>query len=144
MDPDVDDEPYIHHFPDGNATVARMLVRKMIPGAASGSTDEDVLTATFEYGKLDDASSPVRLRLNSTVVRVRHDGDPGSAEEVSVDYVLNGNASRVRAKHCVLACYNAAIPYLCPELPAEQREALSIGIKMPILYTNVLLSLIHI
>ena len=143
MDPDVDDEPYIHHFPDGNATVARMLVRKMIPGAAPGSTDEDVLTTTFEYGKLDDASSPVRLRLNSTVVRVRHDGDPGSAEEVSVDYVLNGNASRVRAKHCVLACYNAAIPYLCPELPAEQREALSIGIKMPILYTNVLLKNWH-
>lgn len=134
-----EDDPYIHHFPDGNATVARMLVRRMIPDVAPGSTVEDIVMVPFDYSKLDAASSQVRLRLNSTAVRVKHDGAPGSAKEVVVEYVQAGQASRVRARHCVLACYNAIIPSLCPELPEDQREALSSGEKMPILYTNVVL-----
>lgn len=143
LDPAEEDEPYIHHFPDGNATVARMLVRRMIPDVAPGSTVEDVVMAAFDYSKLDVASSAVRLRLNSTVVRVQHVGDPKSAQQVSVEYVKDGQASRVRARHCVLACYNGIIPSLCPELPEDQREALSIGEKMPILYTNVVLNNWH-
>ena len=134
-----EDEPYIHHFPDGNATVARMLVRRMIPDVAPGSTAEDIVMAPFDYSKLDVASSQVRLRLNATAVRVKHDGAPGSAKEVVVEYVQAGQAARVRARHCVLACYNAIIPSLCPELPEGQRAALSSGEKMPILYTNVVL-----
>ena len=31
----VSEEPYIFHFPDGNATVARLLVRKMLPNAST-------------------------------------------------------------------------------------------------------------
>ncbi|MDH3441051.1 MAG: NAD(P)/FAD-dependent oxidoreductase, partial [Gammaproteobacteria bacterium] len=135
-----EDEPYIHHFPDGNATVARLLVRKMIPDAAPGSTAEDIVMAPFDYSKLDVPSSQIRLRLNSTVVRVKPDGEPNSAKEIDVAYVQGGQASRVRARRCVLACYNAIIPSLCPELPEDQREALSIGEKMPILYTNVVLN----
>ena len=139
--PDVDDdEPYIHHFPDGNASVARMLVRRMIPGVAPGSTPEDVLKAPFDYSKLDVATSAVRLRLNSTAVSVRHDGDPMSAKMVDIDYVEGDQAYRVRARNCILACYNSIIPALCPELPASQREALSKSVKTPILYTNVALT----
>jgi len=134
-----EDEPYIHHFPDGNASVARLLVRSMIPDVASGSTAEDVLLASFDYSKLDAATSPVRLRLNSTVVHVEHDGDAKSAKQVGIDYVLGGQAYRVRARHCVLACYNSIIPSLCPELPEKQREALRMGAKTPILYTTVAL-----
>lgn len=140
LDPYAEDEAYIHHFPDGNATVARMLVRKMIPAVAPGSTSEDIVMAPFDYSELDNVSSPVRLRLNSTVVRVQHDGSPRTAKHVGVDYVQGSQASRVRARHCVLACYNGIIPALCPELPESQREALSIGEKMPILYTNVVLN----
>ena len=101
------------------------MVRKMIPAVAPGSTPEDVVTAPFDYNKLDEPTSPVRLRLSSTVVRVRHDGDPRTAKQVGIDYVQSGCAHRVRAKRCVLACYNSVIPSLCPELPANQREALS-------------------
>ena len=135
-----EDEPYIHHFPDGNATVARMLVRKMIPAVAPGSTQDDVVMAKFDYSKLDEASSPVRLRLNSTAINVRHDGDPQTAKQVGIDYVRAGRAYRVRAKRCVLACYNSVIPALCPELPAGQREALAVPVKSPILYTSVALN----
>ena len=135
-----EDEPYIHHFPDGNASVARLLVRSLIPAVAPGSTMEDVITARFDYSKLDLEKSPVRLRLNSTVTHVANDGDPESAKKVGVSYVRGGQAYRVQARHCVLACYNAMIPALCPELPAPQREALAYGVKAPILYTNVALN----
>jgi len=132
-------EPYIHHFPDGNASIARLLVRRMIPGVAPGTAMDDVVTARFDYSKLDRADSPVRLRLESTVVGVEHDGDPKSAKRVLVTYVRGGSAYRVNARSCVLACDNAMIPYLCPELPAPQREALAFQVKTPMLYTTVAL-----
>ena len=48
-------EPYIYHFPDGNASLARLLVRALIPGVAPGGTMDDVVLAPFDYGKLDAA-----------------------------------------------------------------------------------------
>ena len=135
-----DDEPYIHHFPDGNAAITRMLVRRLIPDAASGSTQQDIVLADFDYGKLDADGAPVRLRLNSTAVNVRHDGRPESANPVRIDYVRHGRHGQVRARHCVLACYNAIIPFLCPDMPEQQRQALSISLKTPVLYTNVALN----
>jgi len=136
---DEEDEPYIHHFPDGNASIARLLVREMIPGVATGSTMQDIVTARFDYSKLDLPASSVRLRLNSTVTHVENDGKPKSAKQVNISYVQNGSAYRVHARHCVLACYNSMIPFMCPELPAPQREALAKQVKAPMLYTNVAL-----
>ncbi len=134
-----DEEPYIHHFPDGNASIARLLVRLMIPDVAPGNTMEDIVTARFDYSKLDRNGAPVRIRLNSTVTKVEHDGDPQSANRVHVTYVTDGQAYRVKGYGCVLACYNSIIPYLCPELPEAQREALAFQVKQPLLYTNVAL-----
>ncbi len=133
-------EPYIHHFPDGNASIARLLVRQLIPGVAPGSTMHDIVTARFDYGKLDIADSNVRLRLNSTVTHVENDGGPQKASGVNVTYVRGGQAYRIRARHAVLACYNVIIPSLCPELPEAQRKALSNQVKAPILYTTVALN----
>jgi spermidine dehydrogenase len=130
------DEPYIFHFPDGNASIARLLVRSLIPGSASGSTMEDIVTAKMDYGALDGAS-PVRVRLRSTGVRVKHRGNPESATEVDVVYVRDGRAEKVRGSHVVLGCWNAVVPYLCPEIPKEQRDALAYGPKVPLVYTNV-------
>jgi spermidine dehydrogenase len=132
-------EPSTYHFPDGNASIARLLVRRMIPAVAPGKTMEDVVLTPFDYSKLDEAKSPVRLRLNSTAVRVEHDGNPKTAKRVRISYVRGGQANRVWARNCVLACYNQMIPHLCSELPAPQREALKKMVKSPILYTNVAL-----
>jgi spermidine dehydrogenase len=132
-------EPYIYHFPDGNAGIARLLVRHLIPGVAPGSTMEDIVLAPFDYSKLDRQGSPVRLRLNSTVVKVEQEGGEKSAGPVQVDYVRQGKTYRVRAKSTVLACYHSIIPFLCPQLPQAQRQALSRQVKAPILYTNVAL-----
>jgi spermidine dehydrogenase len=126
------EEPYIFHFPDGNATIARLLVRRLIPGAIPGHTMDDIVAARVHYAALDSAG-PVRLRLNSTAVRVRH----VTPHEVEVTYVRGGTAWTARANGVVLACWNMVIPYLCPELPEAQKAALAYGAKVPLVYTNV-------
>ncbi len=129
------DEPYIFHFPDGNASVARLLVRALRPDAVPGTTMEDVVTARVDYARLDAADADVRLRLNSTVVDVRHTSD---GRHVDVTAVTGGKSRTVRASNCVMACYNAAIPYLCPDLPAAQAAALGKAVKVPLVYTKVM------
>jgi spermidine dehydrogenase len=126
-------------FPDGNASIARLLVRSMIPATAPGSSAEDIVTAQFDYSQLDRDDAPVRIRLNSTAVRVRHVGEDESSSEVEITYVRSGQARRVRGRSCVLACYNAMIPFMCPELPEAQREAQSYALKAPRVYTSVLI-----
>jgi spermidine dehydrogenase len=135
--PGTKDDPYIFHFPDGNASVPRLLVRSLVPAVAPGSSMEDVVEARFDYGKLDQAGSNTRIRLESTVVRALHKGSPEGAKEVEVTYVRKGQALRVRARHVVLACWNSVIPYLCPEMPQGQKNALSYAVKVPLTYTNV-------
>jgi spermidine dehydrogenase len=132
-----EEEPYIFHFPDGNASIARMLVRSLVPGVLPGSTMEDIVTARANYARLEDPASRVRVRLNSTAVAAKHIGDPASAREVEVTYVRGGQARRVRAAHCILACYNMVIPYLCPEMSDRQKDALAYCVKIPLVYTNV-------
>lgn len=134
---DSEREPYIFHFPDGNASIARLLVRSLVPGSAPGSTMEDIVTAKMNYAKLDDSASPVRIRLNSTAIRAVHLGDPATAKEVEVTYVRGGSAHKARGTQCVLACYNMIIPYLCPEMSETQKEALAYAVKIPLVYTNV-------
>jgi len=134
-----EEEPYIFHFPDGNASVARLLVRSLIPGTISGSTMEDVVAARVEYARLDQPGSAVQIRLNSTVVQARHIGPRASAKEVEIAYMRGDKLHSVRASHCVLACYNMMIPYLCPEMPEKQKEALHYGVKEPLIYTHVAL-----
>jgi spermidine dehydrogenase len=126
------EEPYIYHFPDGNASIARMLVRKLIPGIAPGSTMEDIVLARFDYAQIDLPAQAVRIRLNSTAVDVRN-VDRG----VEIAYVNGGNVARVGARDCVLACYHAMIPYIASEAGAEQRAALHDNVRAPLLYVNV-------
>ncbi|MYH13745.1 MAG: NAD(P)-binding protein [Gammaproteobacteria bacterium] len=121
-------------FPDGNASVARLLVRKLIPEVAPGSTMEDVVNARFDYSRLDRPESSTCLRLNSTAVKAVNVDDG-----VEVSYVEGGKAYTVRAEHCILACYNRIIPHLCPELPESQKENLKYAVKTPFAMANVLL-----
>ena len=128
------EEPYIYHFPDGNASVARLLVRSLIPGVAPGHTMDDIVLATFDYARLDQPKTAVRLRLNSTAVSVRNvDGG------VHIGYSRGGQLAQVRGKRCILACYNMMIPYLLKDLPAPQAHALSQNVKYPLVYTKVVI-----
>ena len=121
-------------FPDGNASIARLLVQSLIPAVAPGSDATNIAMVRFDYSRLDEAAGPVRLRLESTVVNVAN-RDGG----VSVSYVKRGRVLRVKSRHAVLACYHGIIPYLCPEIPPEQKEAQMYQVKRPLILTNVLL-----
>ncbi len=132
-------EKYFFHFPDGNASIARLLVRKLIPGAVPGKSMPDVVLAKAKYARLDDPASAVRIRLNSTAVRVKHLGDAASAKEVEVTYARGNKVFTARAKNVVLACWHVVIPYICEELPDKQKGALRQSQKVPLLYTNVAL-----
>ena len=134
--PDADRYPI---YPDGNASVARLLVRHLIPAVAAANTEENteenIVTSIFDYTQLDREGAPVRLRLNSTAVNVRNRDDG----LVDASYVVAGKAQTVRAKHCILAGYGGMVPHLCPELPPAQKESLAYGVKVPFICTNVLL-----
>lgn len=136
LPPPPTEDPYIHHFPDGNASVARLLVRSLIPEAMPGHTMDDIVTARADYGRLDRDGAPIRLRLNATAVRARHAGPLDSAHEVEVEFIHGGKLRSVRARNCVLACYNMMVPYLCPELPEKQKKALHFCVKVPLVYTR--------
>ena len=127
----------IRMFPDGNASVARLIVQRLIPSVAPNMQGiADVAVAQFNYGALDRENQSVRLRLNSTVVGVRETAD----DRVVVEYVRGGNPLSVTASHCVLACYNNLIPHLCPEMSEQQKAGLSYGVRSPFVYANVLLN----
>ncbi len=128
------EEPYIHHFPDGNAGVARALVRDLVPAAIPGRGMEDLVSARADYTALDRPDADIRIRLNSTVVQVRHSA---SEQGVDVTYINRGNAYRVRAKHVVMACYNAIVPHICPEVPAAQAEAIRYATKIPFVIGSI-------
>jgi len=124
-------------FPDGNAGVARLLIRWMIPDALPGSTAEDSIPGRLDYDRLDRSSNDVRIRLSSTVVRVAHLGDPVSASAVEVTYVRDGRPYRVRANAAVMACFNAIIPHIVPELPETQKAALRMAVRKPLVRSFV-------
>ena len=131
---------YKFHFPDGNASIARLLVRSLIPQAVPGSTVEDVVTARIDYSRVDRPDQAIRIRLGSLAVSAGNSALGDSPVAVEVVYSRMDRLYTTRAKHCVLACWNMMIPYLCPQLPETQKAALRYLVKVPLVYTNVALT----
>jgi len=125
------------HMPDGNAGIARLLVRWLIPSALPGNTMEDSVAPHVDYSVLDRPENDVRIRLSSTVVNAQHDTDPATAQWVNVTYMKDGKAQRIRTATCVMACFNAIIPYLCPQLPETQKQALHRLVRKPLVVTTL-------
>jgi spermidine dehydrogenase len=128
------EDPYTFHFPDGNASLARLMVRRLIPAVASGQSMQDVVLAKFDYSQLDKPDNQTRLRLNSTVLNARN-----TAVGVDVSYVNNNALYRVRGRHAIMAGYNMMIPYIVPEVKKEQKFALEQNVKAPLVYANVVI-----
>ena len=132
-----EDIPYIYHFPDGNAGVARALVKKMIPKIAVGNNAEELVLSKFKYDELDKSNNAVRIRLSSTVVNVKHGGKPEDSIEVFVNYINDNKSHQIKGKSVVMACYNMMIPHIVSDLPAEQDAALRQQTKAPLIYTSI-------
>ena len=129
--------PFIEHYPDGNATLARSLVKKLVPDVGPGETAEEIVLSRFNYAELDKPGNSARVRLNSTVVNVQHVGDPNSSSDVLVNYINDHTSYQVKAKGVVMACYSMMTPHIVPDLPAEQDAALRKLSKVPLQYTTV-------
>jgi NADPH-dependent curcumin reductase CurA len=87
-------DPYMRgrmsaHFPDGNASLARLLVRSLLPASAPGNSMDDIVLAPFDYEALDRADQNTRIRLSATCVNVHDAGD-----NVFVGYVRDGAPHR--------------------------------------------------
>ena len=112
-------EEYFFHYPDGNAIVARLLVRTLIPPRDAG------------HGRGRGGDRPRRLRAAR---RGRAAGAPapqqhgragaerrrGGGSTSRSTYLRRRRCTRCARGTCVLACWNAVIPHLCPELPEAQ------------------------
>ncbi len=135
--PDLEEkEPYIYHFPDGNASLTRLLVRKLIPAVATGNTMEDVVTVKFDYEQLDKPEHPVKIRLNTTALRVENRGD-----SVWVGSLKSGEQtlSMAQAKKVIYAGHAALAPHIMPEMSESQKAAMKTNVKIPMVYAKVAL-----
>ena len=123
-------------WPDGNASLLRLLVGKLIPGSigdvdGAPPTQETIVKAKADYTRLDRPGNNVRIRLNSLVFRVK----PGKGrDKTKVDYILGGRARRVEARHVVMACWNRVTAHIVEGLPKKQVEGLCYARKVPLIY----------
>ena len=126
------------YFPDGNASVARLLVRKIVPTVAPGNTMDDIVTAKFDYSKLDQPENPTRIRLSSTAVRLQHQGGDLDAD-VDVTYVNDGKGYTVTASKVIWAGYHSMLPYVCPDVPDAQLAEAAKSVRSPLLSAKALI-----
>ena len=130
-------------WPDGNSSVLRLLLGKLVPDAVTDvdgafPTQENIVNARIRYDQLDSRRNDVRIRLNSTVVRV--DPAKGGNRHAAVTYIRrDGKGERVKAKHVVMACWNRVTARLVSGLPREQVENLTYARKVPLVYCRVAL-----
>jgi spermidine dehydrogenase len=114
----------VQMFPGGNTTIARLMVETLLPASIEGAaTVEGVTRGTVNFTALDVSTTPVRLRLSSTVVSVKHDGDPAKADTLTIIYAEGGKLFRVRARSAVMAGGSWTTKHIVRDLPAERRAA---------------------
>ncbi len=127
-----EDEPYTFHFPDGNASIARLFVRRLIPAVAPGTGMTDIVTARFDYARLDEPGA-----AGAAAARIHGGGDQQRSQRRRRALLAGRAAARVKAGHAVYAGYSAMLPYICPDLGADQRAALAGQVRAPLVYVNV-------
>jgi len=150
-------------WPDGNTSLLRLAVSKLIPNAfpdvnvGDGPQRPDqlsILKSNCLYEELDNPSNNVRIRINATVYSVGTNGSGGSSP---VKYVYNpvprnllqagggprpiypGGGQVVSAKHIIMACWNRVTSHIVQGLPEEQKEGLCYARKVPLIYGRVAL-----
>jgi spermidine dehydrogenase len=78
-------EPNLQSFPGGNGGFARHIVKTLIPESIPGQrTLEDVSRNHVDLSTLDRPGLKTRIRLDSTVVAVKHEGEPRQSQHVAV------------------------------------------------------------
>lgn len=128
-------------FPGGNSGYARHFLKRLIPDAITGTTRfEDIITGSINLDTLDRAGQPMRVRLRSTVLSVRHEGDPASAGTVRVVYTRDGRFHELKARAVIMATGGWINRYVVRDMPVEHRDAYQQFIHAPFLVANVALT----
>jgi spermidine dehydrogenase len=125
-------------FPDGNSGIARLIVKTMIPDSIAGEQSlENICRNNVNFAALDRAGSPVRIRLNSTAVWVKHDGEASKSESVTVAYTRAGKTYRVKARSVVMAGGSWTTKHIVRDLPDDRRDAYAQFYRSPCMLANV-------
>lgn len=125
-------------FPDGNSGIARLIVKTMIPDSIAGErTLTDVCRGSVNFAALDRTGADVRIRLNSTAVWVKHQGDPAKSEFVTIAYTRDGKTYRLKARSVVMAGGSWTTKHIVRDLPDDRKEAYAQFYRSPCMVANV-------
>jgi len=125
-------------FPDGNSGFARLMVKTLIPAAFPGPRTVDAVWQNrVQFPALDRAGQATRIRLNATVVRVAHAGDPARAPHVIVTYVIGNRLFSVKARAVVMAGGSWTTKHIVADLPESHRAAYGQFYRSPCLMANI-------
>ena len=135
---DISDETGQQMFPDGNGGIARLITKTLIPDAIAGEHSlQDVTRNSINFAALDHPGSATRIRLNSTAVWVKHEGEPAKSELVTIIYARDGKLYRVRARSVVMAGGSWTTRHIVRDLPADRVEAYAQFYRSPCMMANV-------
>ena len=127
-------------FPGGNTGINRYFVKTLIPDAIGGEKEYSAIhNGPVNLAALDRPANPVRIRLDSLVVHVKHDGDPAKAETVTLGYLHDNRAHLVKARTVVMCGHGHIAKHICADLPNEIRSAYQEFVHGPMLTVNVAL-----
>lgn len=133
------DQVYLVTLPGGNASIARRLVQKMVPGVFKGRRLTELLLDDMHMAALDQPANRVKIRLSCTVVAVKHQGDPATAKKVTVYYERDGQLHKVTGKAVIVAGQQHVNRHICRDIPAHYRTAMDTFHHAPMLTVNVAL-----
>jgi spermidine dehydrogenase len=128
----------VQMFPGGNTTIARLMLRALIPSSIDGAASvDDVTRGVIHFAALDLPGAPARVRLSGTAISVRHDGDPAKAATLSIAYAKDGKVFRVKARSAVIAGGSWTAKHILKDLPEAQRKAYAQFYRSPCMMGNV-------
>jgi spermidine dehydrogenase len=135
---DITDETGVQMFPGGNSGIARLIVKTLIPESVPGDPSlENICRNNVNFAALDRAGAATRIRLESTAVWVKHDGDPAKSNSVTIVYTRGGGTYRVKAKSVVMAGGSWTTKNIVRDLPNEHRAAYAQFYRSPCMMANV-------
>jgi spermidine dehydrogenase len=125
-------------FPGGNATIARLMLKSLIPSAIEGTRSvEGVCQGKVNFSQFDVPGAAMRVRLSSTAIHVMHDGAPDKAGSVTVAYQRAGKLYKVKARSVVMAGGCWTTKHIVKDLPETHRKAYSEFYRSPCMMANV-------
>ena len=128
----------VQMFPGGNTTIARLMAKALIPASIDGpGTVEGVSRGSVNFASFDVAGAKARLRLSSTAVSVKHDGDPAKASSLLIAYAKDGKIFRVKARSAVMAGGSWTAKHIIKDLPEAHRNAYAQFYRSPCMMANV-------